>query len=428
MISLRAGRFAILVFLPAIAAADLTMPAGFPDSYVLPSLVSNNLPKNSANNPYLDLRLAVTGPWTTPDPDNKGVYDPDQWAVVYKLVSANINHNTNNVLFCINHPSGAPVIWLVEGNVTIGAPIALDGDPGQSSGFQAVPGPGGFAGSTPSSGGLGPGGAGAATVSGGSYRTAGEGTKPGSTYGNAMIFPLIGGSGGSAKQGTPYSGGAGGGALLIFAKGTITLNSTVSAYGGAGGWTSGGGAQTGGGSGGAIRLVADTITGSGHLRKGGGGGNSLDGGSGRVRIEAVTTNLAITSDYAQPVNGYSYASLSPGDSPKVFLGPTDSRIRAVKFTHPNGSEIPAPIPADPAGFLKLPTDVDLPGSGLHQLHVECQYVPVDWVVKARFVLISGTDFTVTIPFSSGNGTLSHWVGDVDVPGFISTVQVRADAP
>lgn len=411
------------LLVPTIVAADLAMPAGFTASDG--ALVSNSLPQDGNGNPTRNLAEAATGVWTTAGPAGKGVYDPDQWAVVFKYSSVTINHNVNRSLYFPGHPSGAPVIWLVDGNVTISAPISVSGDPYRNDGIASTPGVGGGAGGSSGSAGLGPGGGGfdAAAASGGTYRTKGGGAKAAEVYGNSMLFPLVGGSGGSGRA--DRSGGAGGGALLIYAKGTITLNHTITANGGQGNFS-------GSGSGGALRLVADTITGGGNLHAFGAGGSNGGGagGSGGVRIEAVTTNLPISGTYLVPPY-CTYASLAPGASPKVFLDASDPTVKAVKFTHAGGGEIPAPIPTDPRGFLVIPTDVTLPAPGNYQLHIDCANVPTDWIVSARFILTNGTDFTVkspTIAMQSGDQTLSHWAGPVAVPGYITTVQVRADAP
>ena len=64
----------------------------------------------------IDLSEAASGPgiaWDTPSPvPGKGVYDPDQWAVVFKYSSVTIN--ANRTVTFVNHPSNAPVVWLVE--------------------------------------------------------------------------------------------------------------------------------------------------------------------------------------------------------------------------------------------------------------------------------------------------------------------------
>src|SRR5262249_7542721 len=94
---------------------------------------------------------------------------------------------------------------------------------------------------------------------------------------NQGLMPLIGGSGGGgAGQGLAAGctassigggGGGGSGSILIAADGTIAVNGTIQALGGIGGCTGAGLCFVGGsGSAGAIRLVADTISGSGTLR------------------------------------------------------------------------------------------------------------------------------------------------------------------
>jgi len=93
-----------------------------------------------------------------------------------------------------NHPSGAPVVWLASGDVTIEGTVNLDGADGepvaQSFSF-AEPDPGGFAGgqaggncaSLHPSGGFGPGGGNAVCSTSGSSGSY--------FYGNPSILPLI---------------------------------------------------------------------------------------------------------------------------------------------------------------------------------------------------------------------------------------------
>lgn len=81
-----------------------------------------------------------------------------------------------------NHPSRAPVVWLVTGDVMVNGSLNLSGQNGVEVPFLAEPGPGGFRGgpgyyhsSVRSSGGLGPGGGGAiAILSSGTLRVNGS--------------------------------------------------------------------------------------------------------------------------------------------------------------------------------------------------------------------------------------------------------------
>lgn len=97
-------------------------------------------------------------------------------------------------------------------------------------------------------------------------------------YGNALISPLIGGSGGAGSSGNPGTGGGGGGgAILIAANTSITVNGSVTANGGAG---------YGGGSGGAVRLVSPLVNGTGNLTVSSGGSSSgYTSSGGRIRVD-----------------------------------------------------------------------------------------------------------------------------------------------
>ena len=120
----------------------------------------------------------------------KGVYDAARWVVVYKYSSVNVPVGIT-VTF-LNHPSNAPVVWLVQGNVTIAGTVSVNGKNGVLGPLvnPTDGGPGGFRGGAggPQGGGtgLGPGG-GAGPNASGIFNT---------SYGNPEILPLIGGSGG----------------------------------------------------------------------------------------------------------------------------------------------------------------------------------------------------------------------------------------
>ncbi|MCP4250596.1 MAG: hypothetical protein GY778_26435, partial [bacterium] len=206
----------------------------------------------------IDLSLADGTP-------GNGTYDPALHAVVFNYTTIDIIGSLT-VSFA-DHPSGAPVVWLASGDVTIisGAVLTLDGSAGQPAGstlrVAASPGPGGFPGGFGGavlatrfpSGGYGPGGpsidpaGGDMGGSGGSYATTGTlgggsvNVDLGPTYGNICLLPLIGGSGGAGGWDAVTGecgggGGAGGGAILIASSGTITMSATIRAGGGAGGF------------------------------------------------------------------------------------------------------------------------------------------------------------------------------------------------
>src|ERR1051325_5230274 len=71
------------------------------------------------DNVVVDLSQAVTGTWDANNHENagKGIYDPAKWAVVFKYSSVNIP--AGKTVTFKNHPSRAPVVWLVTGDVTV---------------------------------------------------------------------------------------------------------------------------------------------------------------------------------------------------------------------------------------------------------------------------------------------------------------------
>jgi hypothetical protein len=207
----------------------------------------------------IDLGAAATGPWKTTPGTGAGVYDPTQWAVIFRFTSVTIPQDV--IVTFKNNAACAPVIWLVQGDVTLNGQVNLDGAVGVLNGLaNTEPGPGGFRGGRCA----GDGAAAAAGfgLGGGSL----EGDKGGrhvSVYSNEGCFPLIGGSGGAG--GSTLSGGAGGGAILVAAAGTINANRSkaIVCCGAGSDWAYGD--KVGSGSGGMIRLLAETITGTGTL-------------------------------------------------------------------------------------------------------------------------------------------------------------------
>ena len=162
-------------------------------AFVPSSLAQLNIPSDGSDgalvinsDTVIDLSQAVTGNWNDNNTahSGNGIYDPNKWAVVFKYSSVNISGGT--VSFA-NHPTHAPVVWLVSGDVTINGNVSLDGGSVPLNyTTPAEPGPGGFRGGTVGMYGFGPGGG----YSGYGYYTSTY------SYGNPQIVPLIGGSGG----------------------------------------------------------------------------------------------------------------------------------------------------------------------------------------------------------------------------------------
>jgi hypothetical protein len=376
----------------------------------------------------IDLSQAVTGAYDQDNTANagKGVYDAAQWAVVFKYSSVSIGAGAT-VTFK-NHPSRAPVIWLVTGTVNIAGTVSLDGQNEQAVPLLAEPGPGGFRGgggtfqSSPlASAGFGPGG-GFQTVpnyngndgGAGSFGTA---VDFGSSYGNPSLVPLIGGSGGAARPtvGPVAGAGAGGGAMLIASAGTVPVTGGIHATGGAGDSNF---YISGAGSGGGIRIVCDTLAGTGMISAGGGGGGHI-GGLGRIRLERVTNNntLVISPDP-------SVVPLNAGDTAIVVPPAGAPTVRVVSIGAVN-------TPADPrAGFGSAGADVTLPETTSTQVVIETTNVEQASAVTVRLTPRSNANAQViTAAFTNqvSPGVL-RWAATLPVNVGYSAVQVKVVRP
>jgi plastocyanin len=382
---------------------------------------------NITANTEIDLSKAPTGTWNQDNTANagKGVYDATMWAVVFKYSSVTIDPGVT-VTFK-NHPSRAPVAWLVSGNVTINGAVYLNGRTGSYGPSLAEPGPGGFRGGTakfsPLTGGAGFGVGGGYRSNpggGGSFGTAGNGnTAP--AYGNPSLIPLIGGSGGAATINGPYTGdagGGGGGAMLIACANSITLDGAISANGGDQ-YASYYGA--GGGSGGGIRLVSSTLAGAGALTALGGTNSSAPGGRGRIRVERVVNNNTI-----QPIPDASIVPLNAGDT--ALLWPP-STAPSVKIISIGG----VAAPADPrAGFGTQGADVALPQTATADIIIETTNVEQASQVQVRLTPRADADVTTldatVASVVSTTPLVVRWTATLPVGVGYSAVQVKVVRP
>ena len=210
----------------------------------------------------------------------------------------------------IGNAGNTPVRILAQLDVDVFGSIDLSGEAGGdfTNGRGGFAGPGGFKGgngqilksSAEAGHGLGPGGGKGGGFGGdtdglgggggggfGSAGAAGQNTSPsngGGTYGTLGLLPLVGGSGGGGGSGHESNpalgggggGGGGGGAILIASSTKINISgASILAKGGNGGTGIANAASAGGGgSGGAIRLMAETLEGSGPLSTAGGTGTT----------------------------------------------------------------------------------------------------------------------------------------------------------
>jgi len=373
----------------------------------------------------IDLSEAVTGDWDADNSENsgKGIYDPQKWAVVFKYASISID--TGATLSFSNHQSRAPVVWLVNGNVTINGTVSLDGQGYQEPPKNAEPGPGGFRGGSgyfrtvERGAGFGIGGAtnNKAYGQSGSY---GTGSIP---YGNQSLIPLIGGSGGSGSNVSfsKKSGGAGGGAILIACQKTLTVNGIIQSNGGSGHIYSSN-HSSGGGSGGAIRLVADTLAGSGKIYAMGGNGGMDSGGMGLIRIEMVHNDDTLEP----PVPGASTITLTSATT--ALLWPPDNapKVKILSIGNKNAPDDPR------SSFGTYGADVALPEVSSTQVVVETTNVEEASQVLVRvtprfnnnYAVINATVERVV----TEDPLVIRWIADLPVNVGYSAVQVKVLRP
>lgn len=253
-----------------------------------------------------------------------------------------INVGVNASLQFKRNALNTPVFLLAQSNVVIqpGGNIAISGE-SASGAIGGKGGPGGFDGGM---GGFGP----AAPANRG-----GDGSGPGrginatsrryavhasveesndALYGNALVMPLIGGSGGAGSNGNPgQGGGGGGGAILIASSTSIVINGAIYATGGTG---------IGYGSGGSVRLIAPTGGGNGTIFTG-----AFNRCFGRIRVDTTDTTA---------FRNLTYNGVTSRGRQMVVLPPVASSLHFVEVA---GQSIPVGAPA--AVTVTLPVGAPL---------------------------------------------------------------------
>jgi len=416
---LQLAGLAFLGFAPSLPAALVVPGADGSDGSLVVSA-----------NTEIDLSQAVTGTWDQNNTANtgKGVYDASKWAVVFKYASVTVNAGAT-VTFK-NHPSRAPVVWLVNGDVNIAGTVSLNGQDLQNAPLLAEGGPGGFRGGSASyltgpgaSAGFGIGGGGRNSNNnagyGGVYGLAGVSA---AAYGNPSLVPLVGGSGGAGDpeyNSDRRGGGGGGGAILIATSSSLALTGEVRVNGGLG--KDYGNENTGGGSGGGIRIVCNAISGTGKLTAIGGGAWST-GGVGRIRVEraSATGSQIISPDPSVvPLTDGSTALLwPPTGSPKV------------EIVSIGGSA----APADPrASFGAQGADVTLPQGTTTPVVIRTEFVEDTSQVQVRITPRSNANFTTVNATLDASATglpedTLQWIANVPTNVGYSALQVKVVRP
>jgi len=387
--------FALVTCIAAPAFAALDIPSDGSDGAL-----------NITSNTVIDLSQAVTGVWSNNNSANagKGIYDPEKWAVVFKYSSVTIASNAT-VTFK-NHGSRAPVVWLVNGDVTVDGELSLDGQDWFSHPVQLPePGPGGFRGGAGIQQNLGNGagfGPGGANDTDGVYST----ERP---YGNSQIVPLIGGSGGAGgnydRWCNPGNGAAGAGAMLIASSQTIMINGYAHANGG-NGYSGGCGFLAAYGSGGALRLIANEVVGAGAVEANG-------RYPGRIRIEAHSGSPSLA------VNPPTVAA--PPVPLLIWPAANAPTLRVVSIDGQNA-------PTDPrANVSSSGPDLTTTTSGTNRIVLETANFPVGGTVNVYIKPRNGPQSILPATFVSGDEALATWHLNTALPLSHTVVQARAVA-
>lgn len=380
-----------------IAKAQLTIPSDGSDGVL-----------NITEDTVIDLSQAVTGTW---DQNNsahagKGVYDPEKWAVVFKYSSVNIEGHTagspeqlvGRTVRFKNHPSKAPVVWLVQGNVVINGILSLKGEtfvPNVVGNLTPTePGPGGFRG-----GAKGPDGNGAGYGPGGSFAQG----RYRDLYGNPQIIPLIGGSGAGSAS-------AGGGCILIASPQTITVNGTIDADGGNGqdyGWPWA--------SGGAVKLVATSVTGAGQISALGKTNSTVSAESfGRIRIEANSLSTTLRT-FPETIG------VPPANPPIIWPAANAPKARVVSVDAVNA-------PTDPTSPLVAAADVAIQNNNPVNIDIETRDFPIEGVVQLAVIPKFGNRSWLPATRISGDINVATWRVTTTLPQGFVTLQARATQP
>lgn len=352
--------------------------------------------------------LALSAPFSSGSTGADGVFAPTGDTVLTVPPNGMFNYTTVNIpagvtVTFARNATNTPITILASGDVTINGTISVNGKDGVSvnSPALAVPiggggegGPGGFAGGAGGLNskfnggtqlsygqGLGPGGNGGNVVGsgcpgsfGGVANTPFSTCNSGALYGTVTLLPLIGGSGGSGgiASGTTSctndcnggGGGGGGGAILIASSGAITINGSITAKGGNGG--AGGSFPGSPGSGGGIRLIANTIGGTGSILvtggAGGGANSGWSGGAGRIRLETNSLSFSGTLNPSGTISTPGLVNFFP--------------VPTLSITSIGGVS----VTASPRGSFDSP-DITLPSSGTFTVSLSASNIPVGTVVN-----------------------------------------------
>lgn len=350
-----------------------------------------------------DLGKATTNSWDSPSPVDGsgihvGVYDPERWAVVFKYSKVTLGEGVR--LTFKNHPSRAPVVWLVQKTVAIAKNATLD----LSGRYTVVgpveslepseAGPGGFRGPA-----VGPAGAGGGFGPGSLTDTAGYRE----VYGNPQLVPLIGGSGAFFNyQGFGRWGSSGGGGAILIAAGeAVEVEGSILARGGS--ISSFG--NFGGGSGGAVRIVASVLKGYGLI-------DAEPEGRTRLEVKSIEGDVKILPNAV---------AVEPAQEPLIWAPPTAPTVRITRVHDKDA-------PVDPKTDLRTDPDVRIEESAVLGVELETENLPIEGVVQLRVGPKYGPASWIRATYVGGDINKATWKASTALPPGFTVLQARATAP
>jgi hypothetical protein len=312
--------------------------------------------------------------------------------------------------FTENKYHGA-VYFLASGDVNIAGTLDLSGDASYGAinyASQRLPNAGGSGGF---SGGLGGFGVNAPLAGngpgGGAAVTSTSNGIGGSNASNQFLVPLFGGGGGGGATPSGAIGGGGGGALLIAGSTTITVTGSILATGGIG--YGGNFGESGAGGGGSIRLVSNSIGGSGTVNVKGGIAPPYNQGAefgqdGLARFES--NDLSGIS-----VTGPTNRSLPFGLNLPTTGPPT------IKVVSINGQA----INSNPFSF----PDTTINSSSAVPFVIQAQNIPVGTIAKIYIFSEAGPDQVINIGPLVGTAASSTATANITYPAGGSRGYVKA---
>lgn len=377
--------------LTASARAEIDVPSDGSDGDFVTDVATKEI--------VIDLAKAPTGRWDTPQTEplqpeigGVGIYDPEKWAVVFKYNRVRIEHNVT--LKFLNHPSRAPVVWLVKGDAEIYGQVNLDGKQGV---WHEDSGPGGFRGSH-------------SPERDNQFR--GYLNLPERSRWSPNLVPLHGGYGNHAN--------AGAGAILIASRQRIVLDGQIQARGQ--------GAQ-----GGAVRLVADELAGSGFIDI----RNSLSPGGphGVGRLEAHRFTGSLRASFNTTIVSPEPLRLWPEpDGPTVRIvsvegaeAPSDPRARLDAEAGPGG----VPLGADMTIAKSGPSKVLIETTNLEpspDARVMLFVSPNSGRIRGGSNGYADYDPLRATLVTGGTFARAQWLVELELPPGYTSLQVHAVGP